>query len=34
MNKQYVIYVAIFLAGVMLAGKVRSLPVVNKLPSV
>lgn len=34
MNKQYLIYAAIFLAGVILAGKVRTLPVVSKLPSV
>lgn len=26
------IYVAIFLGGVVLAGKVRSLPLLNKLP--
>jgi hypothetical protein len=34
MNKSTLIYVAIFLAGVMLADKVRTLPVINKLPSV
>lgn len=34
MNKTTMIYVAVFLAGVVLAGKVRSLPVLDKLPSV
>jgi hypothetical protein len=34
MDKKYLVYAVIFLAGVMLAGKVRSLPVANKLPSV
>lgn len=34
MNKSHLIYVAIFLAGVVLAGKVRGLPGLNKLPSV
>lgn len=34
MNKTHLIYVAIFLAGVVLADKVRSLPVLSKLPSV
>lgn len=34
MNKQYVIYAAVFLLGVVLAGRVRTLPVVSKLPSV
>jgi hypothetical protein len=34
MNKSTIIYVVIFLAGVMLADKVRTLPVINKLPSV
>lgn len=34
MNKTHLIYLAVFLAGVVLAGKVRSLPVVgSKLPS-
>lgn len=32
MNKKYMIYAAIFLAGVVLAPKVRQLPVLNKLP--
>jgi hypothetical protein len=34
MNKSHLIYVAVFLAGVILAGKVRTLPVLSKLPSV
>lgn len=33
MNKTTMIYVAVFLAGVVLAGKVRSLPLGDKLPS-
>lgn len=33
MNKSTLVYVAVFLAGVVLAGKVRSLPVLNKLPA-
>jgi hypothetical protein len=33
MNSPYVKYALIFLAGVVLAGKVRQLPVVSKLPS-
>jgi hypothetical protein len=33
-NKTTLIYVAIFLAGVVLADKVRQLPVLSKLPSV
>jgi len=33
MNKKYVVYAVIFLAGVMLADRVRSLPGVNKLPT-
>jgi hypothetical protein len=33
MNKKYIVYAVIFLAGVVLADKVRSLPVVNKLPT-
>jgi hypothetical protein len=32
-NQKTLIYVGIFLAGVVLAGKVRTLPVLNKLPS-
>lgn len=32
MNSKVVIYAVIFLAGVMLSGKVGSLPGVNKLP--
>lgn len=35
MKKQHLIYLGVFLAGVVLAGKVRSLPVVgSKIPSV
>ena len=34
MKKEHLIYVAVFLAGVILADKVRGLPVLNKLPSV
>jgi hypothetical protein len=35
MHKQALIYVGIFLLGVVLAGKVRTLPVVgSKIPSV
>lgn len=34
MDKKWVMYAAIFLAGVVLADKVRSLPVLNKLPTV
>lgn len=34
MKKEHLIYAAIFLAGVVLADKVRSLPVLSKLPSV
>lgn len=34
MNKTTIMYIAIFLAGVILADKVRTLPVINKLPSV
>jgi len=33
-DKKYLLYAAIFLAGVMLAPKVRSLPLLDKLPSV
>jgi hypothetical protein len=32
-NKKTMIYVAVFLAGVVLAGQVRSLPLLNKLPT-
>ncbi len=34
MDKKYVIYALVFLAGVVLAPKVRSLPLLDKLPSV
>lgn len=33
MKNKWLIYGGIFLAGVVLAPKVRSLPVLNKLPS-
>jgi hypothetical protein len=32
-KKSWLIYGGIFLAGVVLAGKVRSLPVLDKLPA-
>lgn len=31
--KQWMIYAGLFLAGVVLAGRARSLPVLSKLPS-
>lgn len=34
MDKKWLIYGGIFLAGVMLAPKVRALPVLSKLPSI
>ena len=34
MDKKYLIYALVFLAGVVLAPKVRSLPLLDKLPSV
>ena len=34
MDKKWLIYGAIFLAGVVLAPKVRTLPILNKLPAV
>jgi hypothetical protein len=34
LEKKHLLYVGLFLAGVVLAPKVRSLPVLNKLPSV
>lgn len=34
MNKQHMILVGVFLLGVVLADKVKTLPVLNKLPSV
>jgi hypothetical protein len=34
MDKKHLIYVAVFLAGVIVAPKVRTLPVLNKLPSI
>lgn len=33
MNSKWVMYGALFLAGVILAGRVRSVPVLNKLPA-
>lgn len=33
MEKKHLLYIAVFLAGVVLADKVRSLPVLDKLPS-
>lgn len=33
-DKKHLIVLAAFLAGVVLAGQVRKLPVLNKLPSV
>lgn len=33
-KKQHLIYLGVFLAGVVLAGKVRSLPVLDKLPNI
>ena len=33
-KKEHVIYVVIFLAGVMLAPQVRRLPVLDKLPTI
>jgi hypothetical protein len=33
MNKKTITYVVVFLAGVVLASKVKSLPVLNQLPS-
>jgi hypothetical protein len=33
-KKEHLILVAVFLAGVVLAPKVRELPVLNKLPSI
>ena len=34
MDKKHLIYVAFFLAGVIVAPKVRTLPGLNKLPSI
>ena len=34
MDKKHLIIIAAFLAGVVLAPKVRTLPVLNKLPSI
>lgn len=34
MSKSTMMYVALFLAGVVLADRVRSLPVLSKLPTV
>lgn len=34
MNKKWLVYAGIFLAGVVLADKVRTLPGLSKLPSI
>lgn len=34
MNKQYLLYAALILLGVVAAPKLRTLPLLNKLPSV
>lgn len=34
MEKKHLIYLALFLGGVVLAPQVRKLPLLNKLPSV
>ena len=34
MDKKWLVYGAIFIAGVILAPKVRTLPLLDKLPSV
>lgn len=34
MNKKTLIYVAVFLAGVVLASRVRALPLMDKLPTI
>jgi hypothetical protein len=34
MDKKYLIYALVFLAGVVLAAKVRSLPLLDRLPSI
>ena len=34
MDKKWLVYGAIFLAGVVLGPKVKTLPLLNKLPSV
>ncbi len=34
MKKEHLLYLGVFLLGVVLADKVRSLPVLSKLPSV
>lgn len=34
MDKKYIVYGLVFLAGVVLADKVRTLPGLNKLPTV
>ena len=33
MSKKWMVYGAFFLAGVVLAGKVRSVPVLDRLPA-
>jgi hypothetical protein len=34
MDKKYMIYIALVLAGVVFADKIRALPLMNKLPTV
>lgn len=34
MEKKHLMYLAVFLAGVVLASQVRKIPVLDKLPSV
>lgn len=34
MDKKWIMYAGIFLAGVVLANKVRTLPLMSKLPTV
>ena len=34
MDKKYIIYLALVLAGVVLADKIRALPLGNKLPTI
>jgi hypothetical protein len=34
MNQKYIVYALLFFAGVMLADKVRTLPIVSKLPTI
>jgi hypothetical protein len=34
MKSKWMIYSALFLAGVILAGRVRSIPILDKLPTI